>query len=191
MAQISISNFKNAFNGGTRSNRFLVEGNIPQPSGSAEFSKFHIQTTTIPSVSSQRIQYEYFGRKAYYPGEKQYGPWSVIVLDDIGVGDMWKAFSRWHNWINDHVSNKSYVLSGTSDYKTDFTIRHLSLNGEESPNDHKKFILRGCWPKTIEPISFNMESANLLVKFSVIFICDYFEIPGVTNVGNPTNNTEP
>lgn len=186
MPSISISSFKDAFQGGTRSNRFLVEGTIPQPSGGpAEFSKFHITLTTIPSVSSQRIQYEYFGRKAYYPGEKQYGPWSVNVIDDTGTGNMWRVFSRWHNWINDHVSNQSYIVAGPNDYKTDFTIRHLTLNGEESPNDHKKFILKGCWPKTIEPIQFNMGQPSSYVKFSVIFVCDYFVIPTITDTGTP------
>lgn len=179
MASISIADFKNAFNGGTRSNRFLVEGVIPFGNGS--MSKFHIQTTTIPPISSQRIQYEYFGRKAYYPGEKQYGPWSVIVLDDIGeTQNMWQKFSNWHNIINNHESNNSYIVSGTNDYKaSNWKIKHLNLNGEEDP--HKTFIMHGCWPKTIEPIAFNMGSPNSLIKFSALFIFDWIEIEGVTD----------
>jgi hypothetical protein len=42
-------------------------------------------------------------------------------------------------------------------------------------------MLKGCWPKTIEPISFNMETPNSIVRFSVVFVCDYFEIPGITD----------
>lgn len=176
---ISISDFKNAFNGGTRSNRFLVEGVIP---GNGEFSKFHIETTTIPAMSSQRIQYEYFGRKAYYPGEKQYGPWSVIILDDTGTDqNLWKKFSKWQNTINNHETNTSYIVSGTDDYKaTNWKIKHLNLNGEANP--HKSFVLHGCWPKTIEPIQFSMGSPNTLIKFSVMFIYDSIEIEGITNV---------
>lgn len=176
---ISISDFKSAFSGGTRANRFLVKGAIP---GNGEISKFHIQTTTIPTMSSQRIQYEYFGRKAYYPGEKQYGPWSVIVLDDSGeTQNLWQKFSNWHNTINNHATNISSVPSGDNDYKAyNWQIQHLNLNGDEDP--HKTFTLHGCWPKTIEPITFSMGSPNTLIKFSVIFIYDYIEIAGVTDV---------
>lgn len=179
MASISISDFKNAFNGGTRVNRFMVEGVIP---GNGVISKFHIQTTTIPPMSSQRIQYEYFGRKAYYPGEKQYGPWSVIILDDNGATqDLWKKFSNWHNKINNHVTNFSSIPTSLSDYKAyNWTVKHLDLNGEINPL--KTFTMHGCWPKTIEPIAFSMGSPNTLVKFSVLFIYDWIELAGITDV---------
>ena len=181
MANITIADFKAAFNGGTRANRFMVEGTIPYAqSGSNSISKFHIQTTTIPPMSSQRIQYEYFGRKGFYPGEKQYGPWSVIILDDTGTHDLWKKFSVWHNKINDHNTNISTIPTTVTDYKAyNWTIKHLNLNGEEDP--HKTFIMDGCWPRTIEPIQLNMGSPNTFVQFSVVFLFDSIRMPGITD----------
>lgn len=176
---ISISDFKSAFNGGTRSNRFLVSGVIP---GNGVISKFHIATTLIPSMSSQRIEYNYFGRKAYYPGEKQYTPWSVMILDDTSAdGNLWKKFSNWHNTINNHETNNSFLPTIASDYKANnWTVNHLNLNGEANP--HKSFIMHGCWPKTIEPIQFSMTSPNTLVKFSVVIMYDWIEMTGITDV---------
>lgn len=176
---INISDFKEAFNGGTRLNRFFVEANIPF--GNGQISKFHITTTTIPSTTTSRIEYQYFGRRAYYPGEKSYGSWSVTVLDDTSTdGNLWKKFSNWQNRINNHVSNVSFMPTQQSDYKaSNWKIYHLNLNGEANPS--KTFILHGCWPKSIEPIPFNMEMSNKLVNFNVTFVYDSIEIDGITD----------
>jgi hypothetical protein len=169
-----ISDFKNAFLGGTRQNRFYVEGTIP--GGNGNLSKFHIKTTQIPSVTTLVTEYQYFGRKAFYPGEKQYGSWSMIVLDDVTEnGNLWKKFNKWQNLINNHTSNNS--ITNTSYKANDWKIRHLNINGDESEdNILKTFILQGCWPKVIEPINFNMTNPNLLNQFTVIFVYDYLEI---------------
>jgi len=177
---VSISSFKNAFNGGTRANRFVVEGNIPFSSGG--FTKFHIKATTIPAVSSERIEYPYFGRKAYYPGEKKYGLWSVTVIDDTGTdGDLWKKFHNWQNRINNHETNISIIPGINVDYKAyNWNIKHLNLNGEENP--HKTYTMHGCWPKTIGEIRLSMTNINTLVEFEVTFSMDWIEIAGVTDV---------
>jgi len=176
---ISIANFKAAFNGGTRQNRFVVQGTIPY--GGGDFSKFHILVTTMPAVVSTKISYDYFGRKAHYPGEKQYAPWSIKVLDDTGTNNLWKKFSNWQNNINKHVENTGALITPNSDYKAyGWTIKHLNLNGTESnPGPHKQFILDGCWPKTIDAISFNMGNANAFSDFNVVFVFDSIRIVGI------------
>jgi hypothetical protein len=61
------------------------------------------------------------------------------------------------------------------------------LNGSEKEADIlKTFILQGCWPKTIEPIAFNMGNVNSLNRFSVIFVYDYIEIDGISSSTIPT-----
>lgn len=175
---IDISTFKNAFNGGTRENRFLVEGVIPFSNG--EISQFHIQSSFIPPMSTQRLQYEYFGRKAYYPAEKQYGPWSVVVIDDTAdAGNLWKAFHNWQNQINNHVTNASTIANLSNTYKADnWKVHHLDLNGE---NKIKTFIMHGCWPKAIEPIQLSMLNPNNLIRFQVLFIFDMVDFQGITS----------
>jgi hypothetical protein len=183
----SIDDFKSGFQGGTRQNRFFVEGVIPF--GNGNLSKFHITTTQIPPTSTVATEYNYFGRKVYYPGEKQFSSWSFIVLDDTTTdGNLWKKFQSWQNTINNHQSNNSSIINANTTYKAyDWKIKHLNLNGsEESADILKTFILQGCWPKTIEPISLNMGNVNSLNRFSVVFIYDYIEISNISSTVIPT-----
>jgi hypothetical protein len=175
---INISTFKDSFNGGTRENRFLVEGIIPFGNGS--LSQFHIRASFIPPMSTQRLQYEYFGRKAFYPAEKQYGPWSVTVIDDTGKdGNLWQKFQKWHNEINNHTTNISSVPTTASTYKANnWSVHHLDLNGEDKI---KTFTMHGCWPKSIEPIQLSMVNPNTLVQFQVLFIFDMVEFLDITS----------
>lgn len=179
MANISITDFKAGFQGGTRQNRFLVKGTIPF--GNGEISKFHIRATQIPALSSLPIEYNYFGRKAFYPGEKQYQTWSIAVIDDTNaIGDLWKKFNNWQNQINNHVTNISSVPSSQNDYKAyGWEIHHLQLNGEET-NPLKVFRMHGCWPRTVMDMSLNMANPNALNQFTVVFLFDWIEIADVT-----------
>jgi hypothetical protein len=169
----SISGFKTNFDGGMRSNRFYIEGPIPGSGVGAVngFTPFHIRATQLPQLSTKTMSYDYFGRKYHYPGEKDYGTWSFTVLDDTGNGDLWKKFHSWQNTINNNFSN----LSSTLNYKADnWRIHHLKLNGEDE--SHKVFIMNGCWPTAIQPISFSMSNPNSLNMFNVIMVYDSIQL---------------
>ena len=183
----TISDFKSNFSGGSRANRFYIEGKIPSFEGvvsSDAFTKFHIRATQIPQLTSTTLSYDYFGRKYHYPGEKDYGTWSFTVLDDYGDnGDLWKRFHKWQDTINSNYSNYSFQAdantttgSDSAIYKANnWRINHMSLNGENDPY-LKTFIMHGCWPTAIQPISLNMQNANSLNSFVVIMVYDYIEI---------------
>lgn len=179
MANISIADFKNNFQGGTRENRFVVVGNIPFNYG--KLSRFHIVTTQMPTVATQTIGYDFFGRKKYYPGEKQYATQTFRILDDTGPeGNLWKSFQNWQNKINEHKTNKSYGLSLSSDYKAyGWKLHHLNLNGDES-NPLKTFIFHGCWPKVVDSMILSMANPNSHNEFNVVLIYDWVEIEGIT-----------
>jgi hypothetical protein len=53
-----LINFKDNFNGGTRSNRFRITGTFPF---GGEFTDYHVRATTIPSVPTKTLSYDYFG----------------------------------------------------------------------------------------------------------------------------------
>lgn len=175
----NLFNFKDQFQGGSRSNRFRISGSFPGGS----FTDYHIRATTIPSVATKTLTYDFFGRKFNYPGEKEYGTWSFQVLDDTGEANLWGKLQQWQNQINDHDTN---ISSLTDSYKADnWFIEHLDINGNATPL--KRFKLHGCWPTAIQPISLNMGSPNVLNSFNVIIVYDYIEI--VSNGVNVTNNT--
>lgn len=170
-----LNAFKNNFFGGTRSNRFLIEGNIPFSSG-GKFGPFHVRSTIMPQVMSTTLSYDFFGRKFHYPGEKQYSTWVFTVLDDTGEYDLWKSFQRWQNTINNNNTNVSNVLTSTSTYKADnWYIKHLDLN---ESTILKSFRLHGCWPAQVGQISLNMGQPNTFSTFQVMIVFDMMEISG-------------
>lgn len=170
-----LSNFKNNFNGGTRQNRFRITGSFPTGGG---FTDFHIRATTIPNSTLKTVTYDYFGRKYHYPGEREYGTWSFSAWDDIGAKNIWGQLQKWQDFINQHDSN--ITTGDPKKYKAyNWKIQHLDLNGDVDPL--KEWILHGCWPVGIQPVSFNMGNPNTINSFNVIIVFDYIEITGITN----------
>lgn len=169
-----LSQFKENFSGGTRSNRFRITGSFPTGGG---FTDYHVRATTIPTVESKTISYDYFGRKYHYPGEKGYGTWSFTMWDDTDDNNLWGQLQKWQNFINDHTDNTSAISPST--YKADnWKIQHLDLNDSGTPL--KEYIMHGCWPAGIQPVTLNMGNPNTLNSFNVIIVYDYIEITGIT-----------
>jgi hypothetical protein len=124
--------------------------------------------------------------KLHIPGDREYGPWSITVYDDVEVStsaegsapkNLWSLFSDWQNSINSHTQNITDVASPYLDYKKDWTIEHLDLNGSDTPL--KKFVLKGCWPSRVGDIDFNMTRRNFINTFSVVLIYDEIRIKDV------------
>lgn len=178
----SLTDFKTNFNGGTRANRFIIEGNYPGGS----FTKVHIRSAVIPTTSSKTIEYAYMGRKWIYPGEKNIESWTFTVLDDIKTEDvnLWKQFQSWQNKINNHETNVSQlVTSSGAPYKaSEIKVHHLDINGDENLT-LKTYILEGCWPSSIKPIRFNMSTTSQFNLFQVTMMFDSFRIKNVTPPG--------
>ena len=178
-----LNDFKQNFQGGARLNRFYVEGNIPF-SGGTQVSRFHIRATQIPALQTTTLSYDYRGRKSHYPGEKTYSAWSISVMDDTGFGDLWAAFQKWQDALNDHDENNVdvSVLNHRPDtFKATWRVNHLNLNGDETnSNVLKQMTLFGCWPKVINPINFNMNRPNTINVFDVVLIYDYINIRDIT-----------
>jgi hypothetical protein len=172
-----LNNFKENFFGGTRANRFRINGSFPTGGG---FTNFHVRATQVPSVSSKTISYDYFGRKYHYPGEKDYGTWSFQAWDDTGDNNIWGQIQRWQDLINNHDTNVSAINADA--YKAyNWSIQHLNINGEDGAKPIlKEFILHGCWPAGIQQVSLNMSNPNQLNSFNVIVVFDYIEIRNVT-----------
>ena len=176
-----LNEFKTNFFGGTRSNRFLIEGNIPATSQGARFTPFHVRSTIMPQVMSTTLTYDYFGRKFHYPGEKQYSTWVFTVLDDTGDKNLWRYFQEWQNRINNSNTNMSALINQSTTYKvSNWRIKHLDINGDQVL---KTFILHGCWPAQVGQLSLNMTTPNTFSTFQVMIVFDQMEIQGYnTNI---------
>ena len=169
-----LNQFKTNFSGGSRSNRFLISGNIPSGLGNSRFTDFHVRSTILPQAMSTTLTYDYFGRKFHYPGEKQYSAWSIAVIDDTPeLYNTWKKFHTWQNKINQHTTN---VSESFVNYKADgWTVQQLNLNGEADPS-LKVFKMYGVWPRSIMDMPLNMANPNTINQFTVVLIYDYIEL---------------
>lgn len=182
---MDLTKFKNAFSGGTRANRFLVSGGIGVGNSTGNTTvptarPFHIRSTFIPPITNITLELHGYGRKVHIPGDRQYAPWQISVYDDIngsfGTGsNLWKEFSKWHNSINNHLTNNSAATEPSfTDYKQTWKIDHLNLKGDVI----KTFTMNGCWPKTVSAIDHNMTNRNFLNTFSVVMLYDDIVIAG-------------
>jgi hypothetical protein len=184
---MDITAFKETFNGGTRGNRFRVTGAIgDDPS---DTHSFHIRSTFIPAVPQMVLEMNAFGRKLHIPGDREYGPWQVTIYDDIEYSsagnsntnnppkNLWSLFSDWQESINSHAVNNTTIPAPYLNYKKDWIVEHLDLNGSSNPL--KKFVLKGCWPSRVGDIDFNMTRRNFITTFSVVMIYDEIRIKDV------------
>lgn len=177
---MNLTEFKNGFNGGTRGNRFVVNGAIG--TATAIDHTFHVASTFIPAVPQMVLEMNAFGRKLYIPGDREYGPWSINVYDDhdtkngTGVKKLWEAFTIWHESINSHIGNNTPLEFPHLDYKYDWTVKQLDINGTVTL---KEFKLIGCWPRSVGQIEFNMTRRNFLNRFSVVLAYDEIRITDV------------
>ena len=174
----SIQSFKQAFNGGTRQNRFTVPiaGAFPDNIGytpNITTEQLKIVSASLPQASVGTITVPYRGRNLNFAGDREYQPWSITVYDDNNSDNLWKAFHSWKEALDGHVTHE--VVGGDFAYerlKTNWIIRHLDLNGN---NVLRQIKLVGCWPEQVGGIGLSMNQTDQAL-FQVSMRYDYFII---------------
>lgn len=176
----SIDEFKGNFHGGTRRNRFSINGALGPASGN--LTTFHAYAFTLPQVGIGEIPVDYRGRRVYIPGDRDYPQWTLTILDDAsGPGsEIYHGFQEWQRQINDHTDNTSET--GPSAGRDQWFIEHLDYEGAVTL---KKFTLKGCWPVTVGPIALAAGSRDELVTFDVTVRYDYLNYEAATQ--SPSN----
>ena len=174
----SIQSFKQAFNGGTRQNRFTVPlaGVFPQNinyTPNIVTEQLKIVSTSLPQASVGTISIPYRGRNLNFAGDREYQPWAITVYDDNNGDNLWKAFHAWKEALDGHVTHE--VIENDFAYqklKTDWIVKHLDLNGN---NVLRQIKLVGCWPEQVGGISLAMNQTDQAL-FQVSMRYDYFII---------------
>lgn len=172
MAQ-SITNFISSFGGGTRTNRFRISGEIGGLGSSTGtfFNPFHVRAATMPSAQVGAIPVNYRGRTVNYPGDRNYLPWQIVILDENpnekqvpGTRTIYGAFHEWHESINSHATNTSKQTRPNNHFSSVWNIDQLDVNGTSTL---RQFTLHNCWPVMVGPLELNMDQDNTLGSFSV------------------------
>ena len=192
----SIDSFIKSFNGGTRTNRFRVIGEIGRNNGtrrtavtsviplpprgkkkekkeeeSSRFTAFHVRTASLPEAILGNIPINYRGRTVNYPGDRMYKPWEITILDDTGTNSLYKAFHDWHNLINNHDTNEAIKTDPGSHFASDWTVQQFDPNGAKVI---REFFLKNCWPIGVGQLPLSMNEDNQLGAFSVTILFSHY-----------------
>ena len=172
----SIVSFKNGFYGGTRANRFLVTPSWPVGVETNDTnSSFKIVSASLPAVQINTISVPYRGRQITFAGDRQYSTWAVGIYDDNNTKNIWKAFHRWSELMDGHLTHQ-VIGPNNKDFsyktlQTTWTIKQLDANG----NTLKTITLYKCWPSLIGEINLNMGEVGF-VGFSATLTFDHINI---------------
>lgn len=172
----NISTFKTngLVYGGARPSLFNVFLQVPQQLNIANVSvdkfRFVCRTAELPASSVGSFDISYFGRKIKLAGDRNFGDWSVTVMndEDFSVRAM---FETWSNALNRLVSNVRDPNVATENYKTDLEVRQYSKDGIEI----RSYKIVGAFPTEIGAISLDWDSQNTIESFGVTFAYDYWE----------------
>ena len=173
---MSIQNFIDNFEGGTRKNRFRVKltGSPNETDGLVD--DFHIQAAAMPASILTTNPIDYQGRKILYPGDRIYSAdgfnvWTMTVLDDIGIDNLWKKFHEWSYLINGHDTNTGDTVGITD---AQIVVEQLNLNAIGANGGViKRATLFGCWPQSVGPIEMEMQARDQYNFFDVTICFKY------------------
>jgi hypothetical protein len=166
----SISNFLNAFNGGTRPNRFKISGTNP---GGDLFFDTHCSAATLPESIVGIIPVPFRGRVYKFPGDRTYNEWNVTILDDIGNRATWDLFHSWSEEFNEHENNTSLTRKHITRYCADLTVELMDHNSDIVL---RTMQLLNAWPVQVGPVTLDMNAANQLGSFQVQIAYTHFLI---------------
>ena len=169
-----IGDFKAKFDGGTRPNRFVIEGEIGPPFGTpAGDWSILVKAGSMPVQTLGILQIPYRGRIAKIPGDRVYAEWTFTMIDEVTENHR-RAFEEWHQLFNHHEDNTvdfQEILSGTGFAYTDWTVTQLDMAGAEISN--RKVRLVNCWPVEVGAIDLSYDTADTLTEYSVTLAYDY------------------
>ena len=175
-----IATFKNAFDGGTRPNRFVISGTIGQPVGDAVESLL-VKAGQVPAQTLGVLQIPFRGRVAKLPGDRAYAEWTFTMVDTTGAEsgrNFRREFESWHESFNKHRENVvegQNVLNGTNeDFYTQWTVQQLDMTGTVIPD--RTITLINCWPVEVGAIDLSYDAADTITEYTVTLAYDYLEL---------------
>ena len=177
-----IGDFKAKFDGGTRPNRFVIDGEIgpstaggQSTSGPANIEPLLVKAGSMPVQTVGILQIPFRGRIAKLPGDRVYAEWTFTVIDDI-TENYRRKFEGWHESFNPHEENvvdSQEILNGTdTNYYTQWNVTQLDMTGKEV----RKVTLVNCWPVEIGAIDLSYDTADTLTEYSVTLAYDYLKL---------------
>lgn len=160
--------------GGARNSLFQVQLTNPVNSGSDVKLTFMARATQIPESALGVIQVPYFGRRMKLAGDREYGDWTITVINDEDFL-IRNALEEWSNSINTPESNVRRLESASpSLYKSTAEVTQFSKTGVPI----RKYRFNGIFPSLISPIELDWGATDQIEEFQVTFQYDWWDVSG-------------
>jgi len=201
---MNVAEFKNNFDGGSRSNRFIISGAIPKAGisdvtrGQDDINSIVVKAGSMPAVTLGILRVPFRGRVVKIPGDRTYEEWTFTVMDGFdGNSEHRNRFVGWNSEFNLHEQNVPGLFGnryGQVDLNSDlfqtWTVRQLGLDGES----RRKINLHKCWPVVVSEIALSYDNADTISEYTVTMAYDYLSGDGTGEDvdGNPhTSDDDP
>lgn len=177
MAALNINNMRSQLRfGGARNTLFQITINNPVSGKADQKLPFMAQASSLPGWTLGNIAVPFMGRKINVPGDREFRPWSIEVINDEDFA-LRDAFETWNNKIQTVEGNIRDLPSAESiHYTTDAIITQLSKNGVAL----RSYEFKNLWPMEIGEIQMGWSQVDTIEVFPVTFMYDSYKVRGVT-----------
>ena len=171
---LTISSFKDQFQGGVRANLFScsISSDWLEAHGQAPV-QFFVKGTSIPASTVGNIDVPYQGRQLKVPGDRTYADWTATLFNDPGMIIHGK-FINWMSAIQHHARNyqATYDIYGTG------TVTQFKRNG-----DPLATFTIDMYPTELAAIDVAWDSNDAVEEYAVTFAVNHWEskAAGVTS----------
>lgn len=159
---------------GARPNQFLVR--ITNPANATADIKipFMVRASALPESTIAPIGVPYFGRLIKVAGDREFGEWSVTVMNDEDFG-IRNAMEQWMNTINALRRNVRDLASASPTlYKSQAQVVQYGKTGVPI----REYQFNGLWPSQISPISLDWQPNAGIEEFQITFQYDWWNVSG-------------
>ena len=181
MPNMNVSEFKSNFDGGSRSNRFLISGDIGAGGGS--INEIVVKAGSMPAVTLGILRVPFRGRVVKIPGDRTYEEWTFTVMDGFNEDSEWRnSFVGWNAEFNLHEQNvpgssgsgAGIDLDSSDLFKT-WTVTQLGLDGSEQ----RTVSMNKCWPVVVSELALSYDNADTISEYTVTMAYDWLSGDGV------------
>jgi hypothetical protein len=160
--------------GGARAALFQVTITNPANSIADIKTPFMVRASQIPASTLGVIEIPYFGRKIRLAGDRTFGEWSVVVMNDEDFL-VRNAMEEWSNQINTLQGNlRGFGAASPLLYKSTATVTQFSKTGIPI----RTYTFNGIFPVEVSAIEMDWNATDAIEEFQVVFGYDWWEVTG-------------
>lgn len=142
-------------------------------SGAAQQLSVLARSASLPAMNINPVQVPYFGRHYPIPGDRDFGTWSITVMNDEDF-QLRNMFESWNNNMNSLISNRANVNTPTTNM-VDLQVNQYGKNGPgDSTGIIRGYNIVNAWPANIGAIGLDWDATNTMETFDVTFYFSYF-----------------